>query len=118
MLSGVILDEGEATPTPATSLSYTTETIDARSRARTLRVTDATGGLEFIPTLPANATGDVYVFFDLTRDDGAGSRASTRRPADDTQTGRFDLSNRREYANVANAIVRTPLAPLAEGTLR
>lgn len=86
MLSGVILDEGEATPTPATPLSYTTETIDATFEGETLRVTDATGGLDFIPTLPANATGDVYVSFDLTRDDGAGfalrlgDQRTTRKP--------------------------------------
>ncbi len=116
MLSGVILEAGNETPTPAQSIDFTTEGVDAALDDDTLRVTSDEGGLDLIPDVPATATGDLYVSFNIRKLEGdgffiqLGGYRTTRKP--EASIYRTDLTS---------MTLRTPLSErvplrLPEGT--
>ncbi|MFN4214017.1 YfhO family protein [Exiguobacterium sp.] len=116
MLSGVILEDGSETPSPARSIDFTTEDVDAVSDGETVRVSGDEGGIDLIPDIPETATGDLYVSFNIRKLEGdgffikLGGYRTTRKP--EASIYRTDLTS---------MTLRTPLSErvplrLPEGT--
>lgn len=116
MLSGVILQDGSETPTPARSVDFATEDVNAISDGETVRVSGDEGGIDLIPDIPETATGDLYVSFNIRKLEGngffikLGGYRTTRKP--EASIYRTDLTS---------MTLRTPLSDrvplrLPEGT--
>lgn len=97
MLSGVILEDGADSPEPARSVTFTREPVNATLDGEKLQVNAEEGGIDFIPSLPENATGDLYVSFNIRKLDGKafplhlGNYRTTRKA--ETSIYRTDLNS-------------------------
>ncbi|TCI63460.1 YfhO family protein [Exiguobacterium sp. SH0S2] len=116
MLSGVILEQGTAAPSPAQTITFVSASVNAVWEDETLQVTAEEGGVDFIPDVPDSATGDLYVSFKIRKLEGdgffirLGNYRTTRKP---------EASIYR--TNLTSMTLRTPLKKnvplrLPEGT--
>ncbi|EPE62140.1 hypothetical protein L479_01470 [Exiguobacterium sp. S17] len=87
MLSGIVLDSGTVTPSPAQTITFASAPVNATWKGETLQVTAEEGGVDFIPDVPDSATGDLYVSFTIRKLEGngffirLGNYRTTRKPA-------------------------------------
>lgn len=116
MLSGVILEAGRDTPTPARTIDVMTEEVEAALDGDTLRVTSDEGGIDLMPDVPSTARGDLYVSFDIRKLEGdgffikLGGYRTTRKP--EASIYRTDLTSMTLRTPMSE---RVPLR-LPEGT--